>query len=105
MKVPYLLENMLQVRLLWVQLAFFTLCIGANDEPRYFFNLFYCLTYFRILLGSYYTYWLIFFLIESIITNKYVLDDLNKNPSYCTPLRTPRISGLKSQILKPTFLA
>ena len=43
MKVPYLLENMLQVRLLWVQLAFFTMCIGANDEPRYFFNLFYVL--------------------------------------------------------------
>ena len=23
----------------------------------------------------------------------------------CTPPRTPRISGLKSQVLKPTFLA
>ena len=37
MKVPYLLENMLQVRLLWVQLAFFTMCIAliSNDCLAY----------------------------------------------------------------------
>ena len=43
------------------------------------------------------------FVLEHIHSNKKIDD--TSYLTHCTPSRTPRISGLKSQILKPTFLS
>ena len=43
------------------------------------------------------------FVIPAVQNNS--LNDIAFFRAYLTPPRTPRISGLKSQILKPTFLS